>query len=143
MYNFFQERTAGDLSGNAVPAGAARFPPPSRGGGRAQTAAPSGLWEKGRRISGISVPKIAPDPCIPVSLNALPCLIWQHAPPRAQTLHPRPHIFNDLPCLTWQNAPGIPSETSMPRTAETEAEFPFLQENQKKLPASTPKLPAS
>ena len=56
---FFQERTAGALPGNAVPAGAARFPPPFRGGGRAQTAAPSGLWEKGRRISGIFRTSIA------------------------------------------------------------------------------------
>jgi len=77
MFFHFQERTAGDLSGNAIPAGAARFPPPFRGGGRAQTAAPSGLWEKGRRTSGIFRTNIAPSS--PASqapdLNAIPFLI--------------------------------------------------------------------
>jgi len=41
------------------PLGAARFPPPFGGGGRAQTTAPSGLFEKGHRISGNSVTGIA------------------------------------------------------------------------------------
>jgi len=47
------------------PLDAARFPPPSRGGGRAQTAAPSGLVEKVPRFSGNSVTGIAHQPLPP------------------------------------------------------------------------------
>ena len=121
MYGFFQERNASALPENAVPAGAARFPPPLEGGGRAQTTAPSGLGEKGRCISGIFRSCIVPNPCIPVTRLKCPSMPYmvKRAAPRLSIVFQR-------------------SEASMPHTAETEAEFPNPWKTPKNFPPQPP-----